>query len=285
MNLLIVCTARLCSARPCSRIGERADATRESRSPRLGGAASAQLVGKLTDARTAGLRTASSHAGKRCDAHGCEGDRGRGCGRGARVRALEGEEHRDPAAPGAHLRGRDPPWCRMASSSPCAPVAGDLLLLRARARRNRAVLLAGRAAGAAPAFAGAPPKRPRCHAESLHRGPTRRPRLGRPPTPRASTRIEAAPPDRRVRAQGNECGRRHVLHAGRYVVLGLRARSDDRAARGDRTGIEARQGQADLPRDRPPARVIHPPEVLDGRDRRRGAGRGLLPRRARLLAA
>jgi hypothetical protein len=54
-----------------------------------------------------------------------------------------------------------------------------------------------------------------------------------------------------VRAQGNECRRRDVLHARRYVVLGLRARPDDRAARGDRAGIEAREGQADLPRDRP----------------------------------
>src|SRR6266516_5136261 len=209
------------------------------------------------------LTQASVYVGKRRDAHGCEGDGRRSCGGGDRVRAVEGAEHRDPTAPGTHLRRRDPAGGRMASPSPCAAVAGDLLLLRARARRDRPVLLAGRAAGAAPAFRGAPPRRTHCDTESLHRGPTRCPRLGRPPTPRASTRIEAAPPDRRVRAQGNECRRRDVLHACRYVVLGLRARSDDRAARGDRAGVEARESQADLPRDRPPARLLHPPEVLD----------------------
>src|SRR5262249_32916994 len=81
-------------------------------------------------------REASAHAGEQRHTRGCEGDGGRGCGRGCRVRALEGAQHRDPAAPGAHLCGRDPAGGRVASPSPRAAVARDLLLLPARARRD-----------------------------------------------------------------------------------------------------------------------------------------------------
>ena len=202
------------------------------------------------------------------------------------IRPLAGEEHRDPAPARAHLRRRDPPWCRVAPPAPRPGAGGDPALLHRGRRDHHALLLACPPAGDSRGRARARPARGerRCRAP-LHRGQARRAGLAQPAPRAASVRKRPHPPGRHLRAQGVERGHRDLLHPRRNVVLGLGTRPDDRAADRARSGEQAREGAPDVPRHRPPARLLHTREVRDGlRDRGRSRGR-LLPDRAQLLAA
>lgn len=173
----------------------------------------------------------------------------------------------------------------MASEAQGARTARDPLLFHAWHRRVRVVLLGGRAAGGARAQACAVAAGGRrLQRSALDRHPARRAHLDRQASARPAFGDGDLPSDRRLRPQGDGRDRRRSLHARRHLVLGLGTRLDDQAAHSARAGAETRERAAHLPRDRPPARVVHAPQVPHGlRDRRR-ARRGVLPRRPELLA-
>src|SRR6266536_3559299 len=109
--------------------------------------------------------------------------------------------------------------------------------------------------------------------------------MGRQAPPHPAVRERDPPPHRRVRSQGDKRDRRDLLHACRDLVLGFRTRPHDRAAHSTRPRVEADEGTADLPGDRPSARRVYARQVPDGRRRRSRALGGLLRRRPPLLVA